>query len=81
MTSAVCDQCWGSGRRDKPWLSLRALQGKDDAVEALIQVGEAMLTVWWDDVRRGKEDGWDEMEDVWKKAVAHVKASLQETKK
>jgi hypothetical protein len=26
MTSAQCDQCWGSGSRSTPWLNLRKLE-------------------------------------------------------
>lgn len=35
MTVGVCDKCWGSGKKNKPWTNLRAVMSMRDEIAAL----------------------------------------------
>ena len=37
MTDGVCDKCWGSGDRHRPWANLRKLQHLSEKIERLTE--------------------------------------------
>ena len=50
FTSGVCDKCWGSGDKHKPWLDLRTLESREAEIRRT-----STLTDWFGPATSGSE--------------------------
>lgn len=45
MTSGICDKCWGSGDKNRPWVNLRNLRSAQGRIEELEAIAERVRDV------------------------------------